>query len=186
MRRRTTHPANYAREPRHAPHAKSTWPGAPSAPCALETRGTHGSKRARVTRCPAHFVTPPMVATVRVNAQLPPLVLARKVPREATGDSEPRSSEPRYRRGRTPQKRRASRELTLERNSRRGSRGGRAPCRLAGQSTGTTGHRSRVRYGCSQHRATPVKDAEEPGVLRDNKVTRATSHCRTSGTRTAV
>lgn len=45
MRRRTTYPANYARGPQHAPRAKSTWPGAPSAPCALESRGTLSTRR---------------------------------------------------------------------------------------------------------------------------------------------
>lgn len=92
-----SNPANYAREPRHAPRAKSTWPGAASEPRALETRGP--GERGLHAEAPVRDA-PWAQPRARVDTRLPPLVLARKIPREAS--RERLSSEPRARRGRTP------------------------------------------------------------------------------------
>lgn len=93
-----SNPANYAREPRHAPRAKSTWPGAASEPRALETRGP--GERGLHAGAPVRDAPLWAQRRARVDTQLPPLVLARKVPREAS--RERLSPEPRAHWGRTP------------------------------------------------------------------------------------
>lgn len=124
-----SHPANYAREPRHAPRAKSTWPGAGSAPRALETRGP--GERGLHAGTP--YVTLWAPPRARIDTRLPPLVLARKVPREARGHWELLGSEPRVRRGRNPPGDTSSlegihlRETPAE--ARLGSPAGRSVCR---------------------------------------------------------
>lgn len=61
LRRRTAHPENYARQPRHAPRATSTWPGAPSAPWRPKVRFHLGERvcrwRKRATCCPLGIAT---------------------------------------------------------------------------------------------------------------------------------
>lgn len=119
-------------------------------PGALETRrlAPLGERR-------SSYVTPPSVATAGVNARLPPPVLARKVPREATGESKLLGSGPRDRRGRTPQERRASREFTLERKSRRGPSGARQ--HAAGRSVCRS---PRGRSECAPGRSAPGRTAK--------------------------
>lgn len=67
---------------------------------------------------------PPLGSRLRVNTRLPAAILARNVRRKATGELELLSSEPRDRRGRTPQKGRTSREFTSEKLPQRLGAGG--------------------------------------------------------------
>lgn len=150
MRRRTAHPANYAREPPHAPRAKSTWPGALSAPCALETRGPLLSRGAESPAGESPHGAAPWGPACEGNTRLPAPIFGAQPP--AVGHQGPGA--PRLRPSRPPGARSPG-ALDLAgihlRDSRRGRRrgprwlqrvyrGGRAPLQSA---LGKGSHRPR-------------------------------------------